>query len=96
MKKSGKHITVKKWAVIFTSLFTIWFTLFMLVTTNFFPFSRCGSWEGEPFVSHCDAPYWEGWDALPIWIGVIAFIGAAISFVGLIRAHNARNLEKKR
>lgn len=95
MKKKSKEQSVKRWAFIFTLFFCAWLLLFMLVTTNVIPFSRCGSWEGEPWVSHCDAPYWEGWNAVPIWLGILAFLGAIFAFVGLIRAHTAQRSGKK-
>lgn len=95
MTKRKSNQAVKMWAAIFTTMFTTWLLLFVLVTSNVFPYSRCASWEGEPLLSHCDAPYWEGWDALPIWIGVAAFIGAVVSFVGLMQAHSKQKGKKR-
>jgi phosphatidylglycerophosphate synthase len=89
-KKQKLHAKrVQKWAIAFTASLLLWATLFALIMSNVIPFSRCAAWEGEPGVSHCDAPNWEGWSAFAIWVGVAAFVVAIASFIMLVVSHNA-------
>lgn len=71
--------------------------LFGIVTSvfnNWIPMERCAAWEGEPFLSNCDAPYYTPFGNLLIWLAVAAFF--ILPFAVYLLAKNEAKVNKKR
>jgi len=94
MAKQKQYLTVKSATFAYVGLLVTWICILALFTADIIPMKDCWAWEGEPWMSHCDAPIYSGFAWLMIWVGVFAFLASGIALIFLLYAHTEEKQQK--